>query len=96
MIIFSFQFVGHYDEILDLAFVGENDSMLSVASNSPAIKIIDIDTLDCRILTGHSGKDDYESGSHVQPKKLQKMGDILRSLPTMCPHTVRFIADAKR
>jgi len=48
------QFVGHYDEILDLAFVGENDSMLSVASNSPGIKIIDIDTLDCRILTGHS------------------------------------------
>ena len=58
VIILPFQFVGHYDEILDMAFVGENHSMLSVASNSPGIKVIDINTLDCRILSGHSGEDD--------------------------------------
>lgn len=57
-LLLPFQFVGHYDEILDLAFVGDKDSMLAVATNSPGIKVIDIDTLDCRILTGHSGEDD--------------------------------------
>ncbi|XP_065062722.1 transducin beta-like protein 3 isoform X3 [Rhopilema esculentum] len=48
------QFVGHLDEVLDLKFVGEDHSLLSVASNSPDVKVIDRETMDCRILNGHT------------------------------------------
>lgn len=52
----SLQFVGHYDEILDLKFVAENDSMVAIASNSPEIKVVDIETMDCRTLNGHTSE----------------------------------------
>eukprot|EP00795_Rhopilema_esculentum_P008648 gene8648-14663_t len=48
------QFVGHLDEVLDLKFVGEDHSLLSIASNSPDVKVIDRETMDCRILNGHT------------------------------------------
>eukprot|EP00112_Aurelia_sp_Birch-Aquarium-sp1_P018301 Seg435.11 transcript_id=Seg435.11/GoldUCD/mRNA.D3Y31 product="Transducin beta-like protein 3" protein_id=Seg435.11/GoldUCD/D3Y31 len=50
----SKQFVGHYDEILDVKFVGDNDSLLSIATNSSQVKVIERETMDCRILNGHT------------------------------------------
>ncbi len=55
--------VGHYDEILDLKFVGEDDSMVAVASNSPQVKVIDRESMHCSILNGHSGKSQLEYSS---------------------------------
>ena len=41
-----------------MKFVGENDSLLSIATNSPQVKVIERETMDCRILNGHTGKEE--------------------------------------
>lgn len=46
------QFVGFTDEILDCIFVGENDSHIAIATNSPDIKLYD-NKMNCRLLKGH-------------------------------------------
>ena len=46
------------DRIFDVKFVGENDSLLSIATNSPQVKVIERETMDCRILNGHTGKEE--------------------------------------
>lgn len=48
------QFVGFSDEILDLSFFGENDSYIAVATNSNDIKLYDSDSMNCRLLKGHT------------------------------------------
>eukprot|EP00794_Sanderia_malayensis_P012111 gene12111-13362_t len=48
------QFVGHYDEILDMKFAGEDHSLLAVATNSSQVKVIERETTDCQILHGHT------------------------------------------
>lgn len=47
------QIVGYNEDILDVCFVGETES-LAVASNSEQIRIYNRDTIDCTILYGHS------------------------------------------
>ncbi|KAF5280509.1 hypothetical protein FQA39_LY18031 [Lamprigera yunnana] len=47
------QFVGFSDEILDLVFVGKNDSYIAVASNSADIKLYEVVTMNCCLLKGH-------------------------------------------
>lgn len=48
------QFVGYSDEIIDIAFMGQNDCYLAVATNSCDIKLYDNATMNCQILKGHT------------------------------------------
>lgn len=48
------QFVGFSDEILDLVFVGVNDTHLAVATNSNDIKLYENSSMSCQLLQGHS------------------------------------------
>ncbi|CAG9857295.1 unnamed protein product [Phyllotreta striolata] len=47
------QFPGFSEEILDVAFVGKDDSHLAVATNSKDIKLYENATMNCNILRGH-------------------------------------------
>ncbi|XP_014290049.1 transducin beta-like protein 3 [Halyomorpha halys] len=49
------QFVGYSDEILDLVYVGEDETHLAVATNSPDIKLFTLSSMSCSLLTGHTG-----------------------------------------
>eukprot|EP00795_Rhopilema_esculentum_P008646 gene8646-14661_t len=62
------QFVGPLDEVLDLKFVGEDHSLLSIASNSPDVKVIDRETMDCRILNGHTEISVHSVCLHLKPR----------------------------
>uniref|UniRef100_A0A6Q2XEL3 U3 small nucleolar RNA-associated protein 13 C-terminal domain-containing protein n=1 Tax=Esox lucius TaxID=8010 RepID=A0A6Q2XEL3_ESOLU len=48
------QFVGYNDEVLDVKFLGKNDSHIVVATNSSQLKVFDLDTSSCQILYGHT------------------------------------------
>ncbi|XP_072168148.1 transducin beta-like protein 3 [Diadema setosum] len=48
------QFVGYNEEILDLKLMGKNESHLAVASNSEQIRVFDLTSGGCQILTGHT------------------------------------------
>lgn len=48
--------VGNNDEILDVKFLGADESHLAVASNSDQLRVFELSTLNCQILTGHTGK----------------------------------------
>lgn len=48
------QLVGYSDEILDVAYLGENSSYIAVATNSPDIKLYNILTMNCELLCGHT------------------------------------------
>ncbi|KAJ8979405.1 hypothetical protein NQ317_015835 [Molorchus minor] len=48
------QFIGFSDEILDIAFVGKNDTYLAVATNSNDIKLYANSTMNCELLKGHT------------------------------------------
>lgn len=45
--------VGHNDEILDVKVIPNSNSVV-VATNSPQLRIFDLDTFSCKILDGHS------------------------------------------
>ncbi|CAJ0915261.1 unnamed protein product [Ranitomeya imitator] len=48
------QFAGYNDEVLDVKFLGPSDSHIVVATNSPQIKVFELETSNCQILYGHS------------------------------------------
>lgn len=48
------QFIGFSDEILDLEYVGRNDSHLAVATNSADIKLYENSSMNCQLLKGHT------------------------------------------
>ncbi|XP_033631060.1 transducin beta-like protein 3 [Asterias rubens] len=48
------QFVGYNDEILDLCFMGENDTHIAVATNSEQLRVFELSSLSCQILPGHT------------------------------------------
>ncbi|XP_057673752.1 transducin beta-like protein 3 [Corythoichthys intestinalis] len=48
------QFVGYNDEVLDVKFLGQNDSHIVVATNSCQLKVFELLTNSCQILYGHS------------------------------------------
>ena len=50
----STQFIGYLDEVLDLRFAGDSESLLVVATNSEQIKVFDRTTGSCQLLCGHS------------------------------------------
>ncbi|KAF4516821.1 hypothetical protein B566_EDAN006215 [Ephemera danica] len=45
---------GFFDEILDVAFLGTEESHLAVASNSPDMKLFRIKDMHCQLLRGHT------------------------------------------
>ncbi|XP_070581106.1 transducin beta-like protein 3 isoform X2 [Ptychodera flava] len=63
------QFVGYNDEVLDIKFMGEKQTHIAVATNSEQIRIFDLSTLNCQILTGHSdivlSLDVFKDGLHL-------------------------------
>lgn len=50
------QFAGYSEEVLDVRFLGPEDSHVVVASNSPSLKVFELQTMACQILHGHSGE----------------------------------------
>ncbi|KAG0167641.1 U3 small nucleolar RNA-associated protein 13 [Apophysomyces sp. BC1034] len=48
------QIVGYNDEVVDVAYIGEEDSHLAAATNSEQLKIYNVDTQDCDIVYGHN------------------------------------------
>jgi hypothetical protein len=46
--------VGYCDEILDATFLGNSDTHLAVASNSPDIKLYRLKDMHCVLLKGHT------------------------------------------
>ena len=50
------QFAGYSEEVLDVRVLGPEDSHVVVASNSPCLKVFDLQTSACQILHGHTGE----------------------------------------
>ncbi|XP_046582912.1 transducin beta-like protein 3 [Haliotis rubra] len=50
----SKQLSGSADEVLDVQFVGEDDTHLVVVSNSAKLKVFNVSTWGCQIVEGHS------------------------------------------
>ncbi|XP_068192924.1 transducin beta-like protein 3 [Antennarius striatus] len=48
------QFVGYSDEVLDVKFLGKDDSHIVVATNSCQLKVFELLTNSCQILYGHT------------------------------------------
>ncbi|XP_057308585.1 transducin beta-like protein 3 [Hydractinia symbiolongicarpus] len=49
------QFIGYYDEVLDIKFFGENEDCVALATNSEQIKVIHREQLTSEVLRGHTG-----------------------------------------
>lgn len=49
------QFVGYSDEVLDVKFLGKDDSHIVVATNSCQLKVFELLNNSCQILYGHTG-----------------------------------------
>lgn len=51
---------------MDVRFWGQNDKQIAVATNSPLIKVFDVDSWACQILVGHTDNvvslDTYQKG----------------------------------
>ncbi|XP_030646685.1 transducin beta-like protein 3 [Chanos chanos] len=48
------QFVGYNDDILDVKFLGKDDTHIVVATNSSQLKVFELATSSCQILYGHT------------------------------------------
>jgi len=48
------QYAGYNDDILDIAWYGQDENHLAVATNSHHIKVYNLDTMDCTLLKGHT------------------------------------------
>lgn len=48
------QIIGFSDEVLDIVFIGSEDSHVAVATNSVDIKLYEISTMSCNLLKGHT------------------------------------------
>ncbi|GMR36757.1 hypothetical protein PMAYCL1PPCAC_06952, partial [Pristionchus mayeri] len=48
------EIVGMHDEIFSVAFMGESDEFLAVASNSPELKLYETKTFNCKFIPGHT------------------------------------------
>ena len=56
IISFNIKFVGYNDEILDMKFLGSSEHEAVVATNSSLVRLYDLTTMDCQLLSAHSGK----------------------------------------
>uniref|UniRef100_A0A8C1Z9U6 Transducin beta like 3 n=1 Tax=Cyprinus carpio TaxID=7962 RepID=A0A8C1Z9U6_CYPCA len=48
------QFVGYNDDVLDVKFLGKDDTHIVVATNSSQLKVFELATNSCQILYGHT------------------------------------------
>ncbi|KAI7907602.1 WD40-repeat-containing domain protein [Cokeromyces recurvatus] len=48
------QIVGYNDEVVDVAYVGEDETHLAAATNSAQLRIYNVETQDCDLLYGHN------------------------------------------
>jgi U3 small nucleolar RNA-associated protein 13 len=48
------QFIGYNDDVIDMKFVGDQESILAVATNSEELKLFHTETLDCTLISGHT------------------------------------------
>ncbi|XP_015175993.1 PREDICTED: transducin beta-like protein 3 isoform X2 [Polistes dominula] len=48
------QIAGYLDSVLDITYVGEQDSHIAVASNSSDIKLYELNSMNCQLLCGHT------------------------------------------
>ncbi|CEI98202.1 hypothetical protein RMCBS344292_12317 [Rhizopus microsporus] len=48
------QIVGYNDEVVDVSYVGEDETYLAAATNSAQLRIYNVDTQDCDLLYGHT------------------------------------------
>lgn len=48
--------MGYNDEVLDVKFLGKDDSHIVVATNSCQLKVFELLTNSCQILFGHTGE----------------------------------------
>lgn len=53
---FFLKFVGYNDDVLDVRFLGKQDSHIVVATNSSQLKVFELATNSCQILYGHTGQ----------------------------------------
>lgn len=65
------QFAGNNDEVLDIKFLGEDETHIAVATNSELIKVFSLSSWDCQILHGHT--------DIVLALDVSKKGDLLIS-----------------
>nr|XP_034311300.1 transducin beta-like protein 3 [Crassostrea gigas] len=50
----SKQFCGNTDQVLEVQFLGPNDSHLAVATNSEHLKVFEVATWNCQLCSGHT------------------------------------------
>lgn len=61
-----FQFCGNTDQVLEVQFLGPQDSHLAVATNSEHLKVFEVATWNCQLCAGHT---DIILGVTVHKKK---------------------------
>ncbi|KAK3911617.1 Transducin beta-like protein 3 [Frankliniella fusca] len=64
------QFIGFSDEILDIAYLGAEDSHLAVATNSTNVALYRVSDMSCSLLQGHTDLVLALATSRVNPKLL--------------------------
>lgn len=64
------QFIGFSDEVLDICFVGEDETHIAVATNSMDIKFYELSTMNCQLLKGHTDLVLSLSGNKSHPDLL--------------------------
>jgi U3 small nucleolar RNA-associated protein 13 len=47
------QVVGYNDEIVDIVYLGENETHLAAATNSEQLRVYDVETQNCDLVYGH-------------------------------------------
>lgn len=57
--------MGYNDEVLDVKFVGKDDSHIVVATNSCQLKVFELLTNSCQILYGHTGQSPAEGSKSM-------------------------------
>uniref|UniRef100_A0A671STZ6 Transducin (beta)-like 3 n=1 Tax=Sinocyclocheilus anshuiensis TaxID=1608454 RepID=A0A671STZ6_9TELE len=77
------KFVGYNDDILDVKFLGKDDTHIVVATNSSQLKVFELATNSCQILYGHTGDMTIfpndkllASGSQDRSAKLWSLADM--------------------
>ncbi|XP_056629979.1 transducin beta-like protein 3 [Diorhabda sublineata] len=68
------QFIGFSDDILDITFIGKDDSHLAVATNSKDIKLYCNSTMNCQILKGHTDIVLSLASSQINPELMLSSG----------------------
>ncbi|KAI8993249.1 WD40-repeat-containing domain protein [Pilobolus umbonatus] len=76
------QIIGYNDEIVDIAYIGEDEKYLAAATNSAQLRIYNVETQDCDLLYGHKdmiiSMDKTKEGSVIVTASKDKTARIWR------------------